>query len=77
MSQRLYGSGRRPGGNGGSGSRETGRGSGFYWPGGDDDTGRRLLAELESRVNTRYTRVVKEADRRNRRCWWTAAGSVL
>ena len=28
-------------------------------------------------VNTRYTRVVKGPDRRNRRCWWTAAGSVL
>lgn len=35
---------------------------------GDDDTGRRLLAELES---------LGEPDRRNRRCWWTQAESAL
>ena len=51
----------RPGGHGGGGRGKTGCGSGFYWPGGDDDTGRRLLAELESGVNTRYTRVFKGA----------------
>jgi sulfofructose kinase len=44
---------------------------------GDDDTGRRLLAELESLgVKTRYTRVLKGPDRHNRRCWWTQAGSA-
>ena len=44
---------------------------------GDDETGRRLLAELESLgVNTRYTRVFKGPDRHNPQCWWTPAGSA-
>lgn len=46
---------------------------------GDDDTGRRLLAELESLgVNTRFTRAcLRGLVHHSRRCWWTAAGSAL